>query len=367
MMVHVGLKGIVCAETKISHIDGEIGQLIYRGYDAKDLAVSYSFEKVAYLLLFDRMPNAEELASFKEKLTSYRTLSDRVTDLICSLPHEMDHMSVLRTVVSSLGDSSHQFPPTNEEALELIAAIPSMIAMRERHKNGEELIQPSDSLGHVENFLYMLTGKRPSRAEADALEAYMILTMEHGMNASAFSARVTASTESDLISAVTSALGTMKGPLHGGAPSGVIQLLEDINEKQNAESYLRNKLEKGERLMGFGHRVYKTRDPRAVALQQKANEVAGDNKELDLALFVEETAIRLLNEYKPGRKLYTNVEFYAAAVMKAIHLNAELFTPIFSASRIVGWCAHVLEQAEDNTIYRPSAKYTGRKLSSIGS
>ncbi|MGG3574281.1 citrate synthase/methylcitrate synthase [Bacillus gobiensis] len=361
-MVHVGLKGIVCTETKISHIDGDVGQLIYRGYDAKDLAVSSSFEEVAFLLLFDRKPDSEELAAFKEKLIGYRSLSDSAIELISSLPHEMDHMSVLRTVVSSLGDSSHQFPPKNEEALELISAIPTIIAFRERSMNGEKLVPPSDSLGHVENFLYMLTGKKPSSAEAVALEAYMILTMEHGMNASTFSARVTVSTESDLISAITSALGTMKGPLHGGAPSGVIQLLDEIKDKNNAESYLRNKLEKGDRLMGFGHRVYKTRDPRAVALQKKTSEVAGNNSELDLALHVEETAIRLLEEYKPGRKLYTNVEFYAAAVMKAIHLDSELFTPIFSASRIVGWSAHVLEQASDNTIYRPSAKYTGKML-----
>lgn len=183
------------------------------------------------------------------------------------------------------------------------------------------------------------------------------------MNASTFSARVTVSTESDLVSAVTSALGTMKGPLHGGAPSAVTDMLEGIGEKQHAESYIREKLEKGERLMGFGHRVYKTHDPRAKALRVKAEEIAGGDRDIDLALHVENTAIRLLEEYKPGRKLYTNVEFYAAAVMKAIDFVAALFTPTFSAARMVGWCAHVLEQADNNMIFRPSAKYVGELVS----
>ncbi|MEC1528232.1 citrate synthase CitA [Bacillus spizizenii] len=358
-MVHYGLKGITCVETSISHIDGEKGRLIYRGHHAKDIALNHSFEEAAYLILFGKLPSPEELHTFEDKLAAERHLLEHIERLIQSLPNKMDDMSVLRTVVSALGENAYSFQPKTEEAIRLIAITPSIIAYRKRWTRGEQAIAPSSQYGHVENYYYMLTGEQPSEAKKKALETYMILAMEHGMNASTFSARVTLSTESDLVSAVTAALGTMKGPLHGGAPSAVTKMLEDIGEKENAEAYLTEKLEKGERLMGFGHRVYKTKDPRAEALRQKAEEVAGNDRDLDLALHVEAAAIRLLEIYKPGRKLYTNVEFYAAAVMKAIDFDDELFTPTFSASRMVGWCAHVLEQAENNMIFRPSAKYTG--------
>ncbi|MCY8600613.1 citrate synthase CitA [Bacillus spizizenii] len=358
-MVHYGLKGITCVETSISHIDGEKGRLIYRGHHAKDIALNHSFEEAAYLILFGKLPTTEELQTFEDKLAAERHLPKHIERLIQSLPNNMDYMSVLRTVVSALGENAYSFQPKTEEAIRLIAITPSIIAYRKRWTCGEQAIAPSSQYGHVENYYYMLTGEQPSEAKKKALETYMILAMEHGMNASTFSARVTLSTESDLVSAVTAALGTMKGPLHGGAPSAVTKMLEDIGEKENAEAYLTEKLEKGERLMGFGHRVYKTKDPRAEALRQKAEEVAGNDRDLDLALHVEAEAIRLLEIYKPGRKLYTNVEFYAAAVMKAIDFDDELFTPTFSASRMVGWCAHVLEQAENNMIFRPSAKYTG--------
>ncbi|MEC1547768.1 citrate synthase CitA [Bacillus rugosus] len=358
-MVHYGLKGITCVETSISHIDGEKGRLIYRGHHAKDIALNHSFEEAAYLILFGKLPTAEELQTFEDKLAAERHLPEHIERLIQSLPNNMDDMSVLRTVVSALGENAYTFHPKTEEAIRLIAITPSIIAYRKRWTSGEQSIAPSSQYGHVENYYYMLTGEQPLEAKKKALETYMILAMEHGMNASTFSARVTLSTESDLVSAVTAALGTMKGPLHGGAPSAVTKMLEDIGEKEKAEAYLKEKLEKGERLMGFGHRVYKTKDPRAEALRQKAEEVAGNDRDLDLALHVEAEAIRLLEIYKPGRKLYTNVEFYAAAVMKAIDFDDELFTPTFSASRMVGWCAHVLEQAENNMIFRPSAKYTG--------
>ncbi|MFN2746850.1 MULTISPECIES: citrate synthase/methylcitrate synthase [unclassified Bacillus (in: firmicutes)] len=358
-MVYHGLKGVTCVETAISHIDGEKGKLIYRGYRADELALASTFEEIAYLILNGTFPKEEELRSFTETLASFRMLPEAAEKLIACLPREFDDMAVLRTVISSFGDKTYTFRPTMEEAVRLIAAAPSIIAFRKRLIDGEEPVQPHAELGFVENYFYMLKGKRPTEAQKKALETYMILAMEHGMNASTFSARVTVSTESDLVSSITSALGTMKGPLHGGAPSAVTEMLEDIGEKDRAESYLRAKLEKGERLMGFGHRVYKTHDPRAKALRIKAEEIAGGDKDIDLALHVENTAIRLLEEYKPGRKLYTNVEFYAAAVMKAINFDASLFTPTFSAARMVGWCAHVLEQAENNTIFRPSAKYIG--------
>jgi len=358
-MIHYGLKGIVAAETSISHIDGDKGQLVYRGYEIGQITKSYSFEETAYLLWYGEFPKEKELLTLKEQLVMHRELPTYLVDLIKNLPVEMDLMSVLRTVISAVGIQSFGWKPTIEQAIQITAMAPTIIAYRKRILEGKNIVHPTQDLDHVSNYLYMLTGKIPSSAHVNALETYMILTMEHGMNASTFSARVTASTESDLVSAITSAIGTMKGPLHGGAPSGVIMLLDEMMERGNPEDVIREKLNRGERLMGFGHRVYKTTDPRSIALKEKLLEFSGEDEWLDLAIQVEELGVKILEEVKPGRKLYTNVEFYAAAIMKAIQLDSELFTPTFSASRIVGWSAHVLEQAENNVIFRPQSKYIG--------
>ncbi|TMU87524.1 citrate synthase/methylcitrate synthase [Bacillus sp. BHET2] len=357
-MFSKGLKGIIAAQTMISHIDGIEGILIYRGYEIGKLT-NRSFEDVAFLLWYGRLPIEDEAESVKRKLISLRSLSHTMKEVIHSLPKEMDMMSVLRTVISAEGGKSYLWKPTIDQAIRLTAVIPTIIAYRHNRVKGNPINEPNPRLNHIENYLYMLTGNKPSKVVVDALETYMILTMEHGMNASSFSARVTASTESDMVSAVTSAIGTMKGPLHGGAPSGVIDLLNEIGTADHAENVIRRKLLKGEKLMGFGHRVYKTHDPRAIALRKKLLKSKGEEKSLDLALAVENSALQLLTEIKPGRSLYTNVEFYAAAIMKSIQLESDLFTPTFTASRIVGWTAHVLEQAENNTIYRPQSEYIG--------
>lgn len=357
-----GLKGIIAAQTTISHIDGKEGVLIYRGYEIGELS-HLSFEEAAFLLWYGYLPTMVDAVVIEKKLSSYRFLTPLMKDILHSLPKEMDMMSVLRTVISSEGGSEYKWKPTIEEAMRLTAVIPTIIAYRFNKVMDKPSIDPDPQLNHVENYLYMLTGKTPSKAVAAALKTYMVLTIEHGMNASAFSARVTASTESDLVSAITSAIGTMKGPLHGGAPSGVIDLLNEIGTPEKAESAIKGKLLKGEKLMGFGHRVYKTHDPRAIALRHTLLENMGDDHSLDLALFVEKKAIQLLAEIKPGRGLYTNVEFYAAAIMKSINLPSDLFTPTFTASRIVGWTAHVIEQAENNTIYRPQSEYIGKRHS----
>ena len=358
-MVNPGLKGIVAAETEISHIDGEHGKLIYRGYNILDITKKYSFEETAYLLWFGQFPSNDQLNTLKTKLVSYRELPLHVEKLLSLLPPEMDLMSVLRTAISAEGLPSYTWKPTIEQAIKLTAMAPTIIAYRKNQVEGKPFIRPRSGLNHVENYLYMLTGKVPSPAHSNALETYMILTMEHGMNASTFSARVTASTESDLVSAITSAIGTMKGPLHGGAPSEVIDLLNEVNAAGDAETVLRRKLSQGEKLMGFGHRVYRTHDPRAVALKSKLLDFGGEDPWLDLAIDVENLGVQLLQEYKPGRSLYTNVEFYAAAIMKAIQMDPELFTPTFTASRVVGWSAHVLEQSKNNVIFRPESIYTG--------
>ncbi|MFJ5714375.1 citrate synthase/methylcitrate synthase [Neobacillus sp. NPDC093127] len=359
-MIQRGLKGIVAAETLISHIDGENGRLFYRGYEIREITKRFSFEEAAYLLWFGHLATEAQLSALKGELKSNRELPEYVKGIIDQLPPAMDLMSVIRTAISAVGaQSDYGWKPSVSQAIRVTALVPTIIAYRKRFLEGQSYYPPRSDLDFVENYLYMLNGNMPLAAHIEALETYMILTLEHGMNASTFSARVTASTESDLVSAITSAVGTMKGPLHGGAPSGVIELLDEIAMVGDAETVIREKVLRGEKLMGFGHRVYKTHDPRAVALKAKLMELVGKNEWLDLAMTVEKTAVKLLAELKPGRLLYTNVEFYAAAIMKAINMDAELFTPTFTASRMVGWTAHVLEQTENNTIYRPQSKYIG--------
>jgi citrate synthase len=341
-MYYPGLKGIVAAETKISHIDGDKGELFYRGYNILDITKNYSFEETAYLLLFGEFPNEDELTSFNHLLISNRELPKHIKALLSLLPAEMDMMSVIRTAVSAMGNSEYRWKPSINQAITFIALIPTIIAYRKNHLDGKTFKGPRADLGHVENYLYMLNGELPSNAQSSALETYMILTMEHGMNASTFSARVTSSTESDLASALTTAIGTMKGPLHGGAPSEVIDLLNEIDKAGDAETVIRNKLSSGEKLMGFGHRVYRTVDPRSKALKAKLQDFAGKDHWLDLSIHVENTAVKLLEEYKPGRSLYTNVEFYAAGIMKAINMEPETLEKIYSQNMPKG---NVLEVA----------------------
>ncbi|MFT4417245.1 citrate/2-methylcitrate synthase [Fredinandcohnia humi] len=354
-----GLEGIIAAETEISLVDGENGHLVYRGHWAKDLAIHYTFEECAYLLITGKLPSEQELHDFKNELQRHRDIPDHVRVIIDHLPLSMDMMSVLRTSVSALGEPSFEWKPSLEQAIRVIAVVPTIIAYRYHKENNTEFIKPNNELSHVANYLFMLQGILPTEAQERALSAYFILTLEHGMNASTFSARTVLSTETDFISAITGAIGAMKGPLHGGAPTEVIHMLNDIETVDRAEHWLRNKLENGERIMGFGHRIYKTHDPRAVALKEISQSLSGQDPWLDLALHVEGTTIRILDEYKPGRRLYTNVEFYAAAVLRAVNMPAELFTSTFTASRVVGWSAHILEQAEHNRIFRPQSKYVG--------
>jgi citrate synthase len=354
-----GLAGIVAAQTKISLVDGENGALVYRGYLAKDLALKYSFEEVAFLLLYEYLPSDKELQEFSENLITNRRLPAYLTAMMDQLPKDMEMMSVMRTAISALGTNEFGWKPTMNQVIKLVAMTPTIVAYRYRKLQGLSFIQPDDDLNHAGNYLYMLNGAIPNEAHIRSLTAYLILTMEHGMNASTFSARVISSTESDLASAISGAIGAMKGPLHGGAPTEVIHMLNEIGTVENAEPYMRGILQRGELLMGFGHRVYKTTDPRAESLRLMTTQLSGKDSWLDLAYHVENTAIRLLEVFKPGRRLYTNVEFYAAAILRAVGMPAELFTPTFTISRIVGWNAHVLEQAENNKIFRPQSEYIG--------
>ncbi|GAA0322285.1 citrate synthase CitA [Bacillus carboniphilus] len=355
-----GLKGVVAAQTCLSLVDGTNGVLLYRGEYANQLALKKSFEEVAYFIWNGTWPSEKELQSLSNMLRLKRNLPNHVKAVLDCLPLNVSIMSALRTAISALGTENVKWKPTVQEAIEMVAITPTIISYWYHKVKGQPFIYPREDLGFVANFLYMLKGEEPNAVHVRALETYMVLTIEHGLNASTFSARVTASTESDMVSAITSAIGTMKGPLHGGAPTGVIDMLNEIQEIEHAEQWIENKLSNNERIMGFGHRVYKTRDPRAEALRQVVQTIGKDDPWLLLANQVEEMVIDHLEKWKPGRKLYTNVEYYAAAVMKAIEMEPELFTPTFSASRMVGWTAHVLEQASDNTLYRPQAEYIGK-------
>jgi len=363
--IQKGLKDVVFTTTSISEIDGEQGRLTYRGREIGSIVENHTFEDVLHLLLIGDFPKAEsddEAQSsahrrLDEILAGARDVPDHVKELVRLLPADVDPMSALRTSVSALGDARFTWPPTLDQAAEIVAKVPTLVALHHRIKAGLDPIDPDPALNLSANYLYMLAGERPTSTKVKALDAYLTLTAEHGMNASTFAARVTASTQSDLISAITTAIGTLKGPLHGGAPSEVSNMLSEIGTKERAESYLRGILERGERIMGFGHRVYRTKDPRAIALAGVARKLAGSEPWFDLALYVEDVATRLLEEYKPGRRLRTNVEFFAAAVLNAIELSPELFTPTFAVARTGGWMAHLLEQAADNQIIRPRAHY----------
>lgn len=358
-IVAIGLEGIVVAETDLSLVDGQNGLLVYRNHWARDLAIHHTFEEVAHLLWYGHLPSEQELADLQAKLKANRELPVYVKAALDQIPAEVDLMSVLRTGVSLLAEPTHSWPPTIDQVISLTAKMPTIVAYRQARLNGKEPLAPNADLDHTANYLYMLKGEVPKDAHVRALDAYLILTQEHGMNASTFAARVVSSTRSDLVSAITAAIGALKGPLHGGAPSEVTEMIEAIGTKENAEPWMRKKLESGERLMGFGHRVYKTIDPRATALSGVASELSANDPWFDLATHVEKVGMELLKEFKPDRKLHTNVEFFAAAVMRAVGLDDSIFTPTFAVSRVVGWSAHVLEQAANNRIIRPQSNYTG--------
>lgn len=360
-MFQKGLKGIVAVHTHIADVDGDKGKLRYRGKLIGELVPEHSFEKMMYFLLHGHFPDEKELTSLQQQMVEGRKLPTYITEIIHALPREITLMDAMRTVISAYCDSTFNNQPIEKQAVHLIAALPVITAYHYRNSEELPIIEPDPELSHTANYLWMLTGTIPSAVHIEALETYLTLTMEHGMNASTFAARVTISTESDLTAAVTSALGAMKGPLHGGAPAGVIDLLNEIGSEANIRPVIERMLASGERIMGFGHRIYKTEDPRSIVLRDKCMSMAGEDKWLDLATSAEKEIIALLETYKPGRKLYTNVEYYAAAIMRSIDMPPELFTPTFSIARIVGWTAHAIEQHNDNTIFRPQSLYIGAK------
>jgi citrate synthase len=365
-----GLDGVVAAQTAISSVDGERGELVIRGFAVEDLAPHATFEETVFLLWNDALPDAETLGRFRVELAAHRELDRHTLELLRTAAARRVHaMDALRMACSSLIRDVPDAAPrgtaaARREGSRLVAVFPVIVAAYQRLSEGLEPIAPRTDLAHAANFLYMLHGREAPLRSIRALETYWNTVADHGLNASTFSARVIASTESDMVSAVTGAVGALKGPLHGGAPGPALDLVFEIGSAEHAEIVLREKLARGERLMGFGHRIYRTRDPRANVLGVAAErlfESADDRRLYDLARAVETCALRLLREYKPSRSLQTNVEFYTALVLHGLGFPTRLFTPVFAAGRVAGWTAHCLEQVAANRLFRPQSTYIGAR------
>jgi citrate synthase len=347
-----GLEGVLAGETSLSRVDGVNGRLLYRGYRIGDLVEHGTYPVVANLLWTGDWDPSQRLATLP--------VPAAVLTVLRALPKTAKPMDALRTAVSAWGATQTlTWPPTAEQARALTATSPSMLAAFARLRQGLDPVEPDPALDLVEGFLYQLTGSRPDPGNARALDAYFIVGAEHGFNASTFTARVITSTQSDIASAVAGAIGTMKGPLHGGAPSEVVDQLSQIGSPERAEAWLNEAIDKHERLMGFGHRVYRAYDPRAAALRTVAEAMPNPPEWLALAIAVEDVALRVLEERHPERALKTNVEFYAAPVLQGVGLSPDLFPATFSLARHAGWTAHVLEQAADNRLIRPDVRYVG--------
>jgi citrate synthase len=363
-----GLEGVIAAETRLSSVDGQRGELIIAGIPVEALAGNATFEETIYLLWHDALPTASQLAQFRADLARRRELPQATLDLLKEAATQKSVvMDALRMAAGTLGLSTTGSASTGEaeeEALTLVAAFPTIVAAYWRWLHGDEPIAPRSDLGQAANYLYMLSGEPPGPEQVRAMETYLNTVADHGFNASTFAARVIISTQSDMISAIAGAVGALKGPLHGGAPGPALDMVFEIKEAARAESHLRDKLERGERLMGFGHRVYKVRDPRAEVLGvavERLYQSGGDKALYELARHVEVTAVALLAEYKPGRNLQTNVEFYTALLLHGLGLPTELFSPTFAVSRVAGWTAHCFEQQQTGRLIRPKASYIGVK------
>ncbi len=355
-----GLEGVVAAHTRLSDVRGESGQLIYCGYDINELAGKVSYEEVVHLLHHNHLPNRKELAEYKATLAEFRELPEGVVDIIREFPKDAPPMHAIRTGISALGcfdttcddDSQHA---QRRKALRLIAQIPVVTAYFHRHRLGKGLVHPDPALGEAANFLHMINGEKPTQEAENTLDLCYVLHADHGMNASTFSARVTIATLSDMYSAVTTAIGTLKGPLHGGANEGVIKMLNEIGSLDKVEAYIDDALANKRKIMGIGHRIYKVLDPRAPHLKRMAQVLSakiGDAKWIQMSERIAEIVLKKKN-------LNANVDFYSATVYHSLGIPTDLFTPVFAIARTSGWTAHVLEQLADNRLIRPQSIYTG--------
>jgi citrate synthase len=365
--IYPGLEGVVFAETRLSHVDGQAGRLLLAGHPVEELAPRATFEEAAFLLQQGRLPDSHELASLQQDLEGRRSLPPITLRLLEeAAARGVPPMDALRLAVDSLALAlpAEKAPasPFPLEGLAVLARLPLLVAATYRLGRGERPLEPLPGLSTAAQLLYLLDGRQPSAQRVRALDTYLVTVCDHSSNASTFALRVIVSTRSDLLSALVGAIGALKGPLHGGAPGPALETVFEIASAERAEPVLREKLARGERLMGFGHRVYKVYDPRARVLAQAAEALfaADADRELyALARHVEATALRLLEEHKPGRNLQTNVEFYTALLLHGLGLPTALFTPVFAIGRTAGWIAHGREQAAEGRLIRPSLKYVG--------
>lgn len=366
MEIKPGLEGVVFTETHLSAIDGEKGKLSYCGYDIFDLAEKATYEEIAFLLWYQRMPARSELTMLSNWLRENRTLPKAVWGIMHVLPDHATPMEALRTVASTLSmfdkSCSHEEEGGSSlcRAVSLTAKLPTIVASFERLRQHKPPIEPNADLGHGANFVYMLTGEEPDEVKARAIEIYLILLADHGMNASTFSARVTSSTLGDVFSATVTALGTLKGPLHGGANEAAMKQFIEIGSLENVDAWFDAKMAKKGRIMGMGHRVYKVEDPRSIILRRLAQDVAqssGDTRWYDIAARLEERALE--HPYFKERKIFPNVDYYSGPLLSGLGIPLDLFTPMFAISRIAGWTSHMLEQQKNNRLIRPRAQYIG--------
>jgi len=361
-----GLEGVLVAESELSFIDGDEGKLVYRGYTIEDLARDASYEEVLYLLWHGELPTREELDAFRADMASHREVDDDVLDLVADLADaDEDPMAALRTAVSELSafDGDAGAEPTDREATlrkgeRITAKIPTIVAAFTRLRDGDDVVDPREDLDHAANFLYMLNGEEPDDVLADVFDQALVLHADHGLNASTFSAMVTSSTLADVHSAVTSAIGTLSGSLHGGANANVMRMLQEVDDSdKDALQWVQDALDRGDRVMGFGHRVYNVKDPRAKILGERSEELgeaAGDTKWYEMSVAIE--------DYMAEEKgLAPNVDFYSASTYYQMGIPVDIYTPIFAMSRVGGWVGHVLEQYDDNRLIRPRARYVGEE------
>jgi len=356
-----GLEGVIAASTRLSLVDGGAGRLILAGYPIEEIAPQAKFEELVYLLWYGRLPNVQELRELSADLAIRRQLPHATWSLLrAAAGNSTPPMDALRMAVGTLSLGRRESP--EGDARTLVAAFPAIVGGYWRLRNGQEPLEPHWDLSHAEHCLHQIFGGEIGRERSRGLETYLNTVCDHGLNASTFAARVIVSTGSDVVSAVTGAVGALKGPLHGGAPGPALDMVFEIGTLDRAEDVILQRLANGERLMGFGHRVYRVRDPRADVLGGAAEifyAVEGDREIYMLAREVEKIALRILAERKPGRRLDTNVEFYTALLLHGLGIPKELFTPTFAVARVLGWTAHCLEQLRDGRLIRPEAEYTG--------
>lgn len=358
-----GLANTVAAETQLSFIDGNAGVLEYVGYDIDTLARHSTFEETIFLLWNRRLPRASELEALERQLRGEYAIAEGMEGIVKALPKTASPMHALRTLVSALAlhdpEADDDSAAANQrKAVRLVAKTPTLIAAFDRHRNGKAFVKPDTNVNIATNFLHMLNGAAPTAAMAKALDVCLILHADHGLNASTFAARVTISTLSDLYSAMTTAIGTLKGPLHGGANEEVMVMLKEIGSVENIEPYIRGKLARKERVMGFGHRVYKTYDPRATYLRTFAKQVATDTGNIGLYEMSRKIEDLMATEVA-AKGIFPNVDFYSATTYHSLGLPLDVFTPMFAMARMPGWLGHCIEQLVDNKLIRPRADYTG--------